>query len=282
MIIQLIYPYSAFFVSILLASSPALAIEKPKLMLARTFQPSVVITDYWVSEKLDGVRARWNGHQLISRGGIALAAPNWFIDGFPDMPLDGELWMARGEYQQTVSIIKKQKPHSGWKKIKFMIFDLPDHQGSFSNRLAVMRNIDEQIQTPYLSIIPQYQLSTNEELMHHLKIITNKGGEGIMLHHKTGIYRSGRSNDLLKLKLFTDAEASVIGYRAGKGQFAGKMGAIKVRSSTGKIFFIGSGFSHKDRERPPAIGSTISFRYQGFTDSGIPRFAVFIRVRNEP
>ncbi|OQK15973.1 ATP-dependent DNA ligase [Methyloprofundus sedimenti] len=280
--IQLIYPYSAFFVSILLASSPALAIEKPKLMLARTFQPSVVITDYWVSEKLDGVRARWNGHQLISRGGIALAAPNWFIDGFPDMPLDGELWMARGEYQQTVSIIKKQKPHSGWKKIKFMIFDLPDHQGSFSNRLAVMRNIDEQIQTPYLSIIPQYQLSTNEELMHHLKIITNKGGEGIMLHHKTGIYRSGRSNDLLKLKLFTDAEASVIGYRAGKGQFAGKMGAIKVRSSTGKIFFIGSGFSHKDRERPPAIGSTISFRYQGFTDSGIPRFAVFIRVRNEP
>ena len=251
-------------------------------MLAKTFQPSIAITDYWVSEKLDGVRARWNGHQLISRGGITFVAPDWFVEGFPIIPLDGELWIARGKYQKTVSIIKKLKPHAGWQKIKFMVFDLPDNQGPFSDRLAIMLSIDEQIKTPYLSIIPQYQLATNEELMHHLNIITNQGGEGIMLHHKNGIYRSGRSNDLLKLKLFTDAEAVVIGYRAGKGQFTGKMGAIKVRSDAGKVFFIGSGFNHKDRESPPAIGSTISFRYQGVTARGIPRFAVFIRVRDEP
>ena len=103
-----------------------------------------------------------------------------------------------------------------------------------------------------------------------------------MLHHKASLYSRGRSSDLLKLKPYADAEAVVIGYRPGKGQFSGKMGAIKVRINNGKEFFIGSGFSHLERENPPDEGSIISFRYQGLTDSGIPRFAVFLRIRDEP
>ena len=277
-----VYSLSAFLLSLLLSLSSALAIDKPELMLAKIFQPSVEVTDYWISEKLDGVRARWTGHQLISRGGSLLITPDWFIEGFPDKPLDGELWIARGEFQQTVSIIKKQKPHSGWKKVKFMVFDVPDHPGTFADRLAIMRNMNEQTQSIYLGFIPQYQVNSNEELMLKLKMVTDQGGEGLILHHKAGIYHSGRSNDLLKLKPFTDAEAVVIGYRAGKGHNTGKMGSIKLRTDAGKVFYIGSGFSHQEREKPPAIGSIISYRYQGLTDSGIPRFAVFIRVRDEP
>ncbi len=266
----------------LLAITPALATNKPDLMLAKVFDASVDVTQYWVSEKLDGVRARWDGQQLISRGGLLLNAPKWFTQNFPETIMDGELWVARGEYQQTVSIVRKQQPHLGWKKIKFMIFDLPKHTGTFSERVKIMHAMSNQTATPYLHFIKQFQLSSNELLMQRLQLVTSQGGEGLMLHRKSGRYHGGRSHDILKLKPFSDAEAIVTGYRPGKGQFKGKMGSLQVKSIEGKTFFIGSGFSHQERNNPPPLGSTISYRYQGVTDSGIPRFAVFLRVRDEP
>lgn len=266
----------------LLAITPALATNKPDLMLAKVFDASVDVTQYWVSEKLDGMRARWDGQQLISRGGLLLNAPKWFTQNFPETIMDGELWVARGEYQQTVSIVRKQQPHLGWKKIKFMIFDLPKHSGTFSDRVSQMQSMAKQSPSPFLQFIEQVQIASHEQLMRRLQLVTNQGGEGLMLHHKSGLYHSGRSHDILKLKPFSDAEAIVIGYRPGKGQFTGKMGAIQVKSADGKSFFIGSGFSHQERNNPPPLGSIINYRYQGFTDSGIPRFAVFLRVRDEP
>jgi len=251
-------------------------------MLAKVFDASVDVTQYWVSEKLDGVRARWDGQQLISRGGLLLHAPKWFTQDFPDTVLDGELWIARGKYQQTVSIVRKQQPHTGWQKIKFMIFDLPDHSGTFSDRVNQMQSMAKQSASPFLQFIEQVQIASNEQLIQRLQLVTDQGGEGLMLHRMSGLYRSGRSHDILKLKPFADAEAIVTGYRPGKGQFTGKMGAIQVKPTQGKTFFIGSGFSHQERDNPPPLGSTISYRYQGFTDSGIPRFAVFLRVRDEP
>jgi DNA ligase-1 len=276
---------SAILLSIVLATFPVfpiLAVEKPELMLAKVFHSSVDVTEYWVSEKLDGVRARWEGGQLISRGGIIFKAPSWFVRDFPDRVLDGELWIARTKYQQIVSIVRKQKPNTGWEQIKFMVFDLPDHPGNFTARVAAMRNIAKQSHAPYLAFIPQFLVSSRDQLMQRLKVVTEQSGEGLMLHHKASFYNNGRSNNLLKLKPYTDAEAVVIGYRPGKGQFLGKMGAIKVRIDNGKEFFIGSGFSHIERENPPVEGSVVTFRYQGLTDSGIPRFAVFLRIRDEP
>lgn len=282
----MIFVYAKFKINwlfvLIFSTTSVFAANKPELMLAKIFQPSIKVSDYWVSEKLDGVRGRWNGQYLISRGGKRLIAPDWFVKGFPDISLDGELWIARGEYQQTVSIIKKLTPHSGWNRVKFMVFDIPDHPGTFTDRLTVIRYLNTQNLSPYLGFVPQFQVNSHAQLIKHLNSVTEQGGEGLMLQHKSGLYHSGRSINLLKLKPFTDAEAVVIAYRAGKGQFTGKMGAIKVRNDTGKIFYIGSGFSHQERENPPAIGSTISFRHQGMTKSGIPRFAVFIRVRNEP
>jgi DNA ligase-1 len=251
-------------------------------MLAKVFDASVDVTQYWVSEKLDGVRARWDGQQLISRGGNLLNAPKWFTQNFPDTVLDGELWIARGKYQQTVSITRKQQPHLGWQKIKFMVFDLPNHSGTFSDRVSLMQSMAKKSPSPFLKFIEQVQIDSHEQLMQRFQLVTNQGGEGLMLHRKQGLYNSGRSHNILKLKPFADAEAIVTGYRLGKGQFTGKMGSIQVKSTQGKTFFIGSGFSHQERDNPPPIGSTISFRYQGFTDRGIPRFAVFLRVRDEP
>ncbi len=225
---------------------PVVALEKPDLMLAKVFHPSVDITKYWISEKLDGVRARWDGRQLVSRGGTIFKTPKWFVQGFPDQLLDGELWIARGEYQQTVSIVRKQTPHEGWRKIKFMVFDLPAHSGEFSSRVIAMRKLNNRSKSSYLDFIQQFRVSSKQMLMWHFYEVIEHGGEGLMLHHQKSIYQSGRSNDLLKFKPYDDTEAVVIGYRPGKGKFSGKMGALKVRMTNGKEFFIAVVFHIKN------------------------------------
>ncbi len=257
---------------------PVAANEAPEVMLANVYRGHEDVTQFWVSEKLDGVRARWDGKQFISRGGIVFIAPAWFVQGFPDKPLDGELWMGRGHYQDVVSAVRKQVPDDDWKAVKFMVFDLPTHGGTFTERVEAMRQLAT---TPYLQVIEQFRVDSNKALMDKLDDLVKQGGEGLVLHRQNALYHSGRSDDLLKLKPFEDAEAIVIGYKPGKGKNTGLIGAIKVRMDNGKTFYIGSGFTQQQRKNPPALGSLVTYRYQGFTQAGIPRFAVFIRQRNE-
>jgi DNA ligase-1 len=257
---------------------PEAATETPDVMLANVYRQHEDVTQFWVSEKLDGVRARWDGKQLISRGGIVFMAPAWFMQDFPNMPLDGELWMGRGHYQDVVSVVRKKIPDEGWNAIKFMVFDLPAHGGNFSDRVAAMRQL---ARSPYLKVIEQFRVDSNKALMEKLDDLVRHGGEGLVLHRQNALYHSGRSDDLLKLKPFDDDEAIVIGYKPGKGKNTGLMGAIKVRMDNGKTFYIGSGFTQLQRKNPPPIGSLVTYRYQGFTQAGIPRFAVFMRQRNE-
>ena len=270
------------FLSVLLLTLaialPVVANEAPDVMLANVYRQHEDVTQFWVSEKLDGVRARWDGKQFISRGGTVFMAPAWFVQGFPDKPLDGELWMGRGHYQDVVSAVRKQVPDDDWKAVKFMVFDLPTHGGTFTERVKAMQQLAT---TSYLQVIEQFRVDSNKALMDKLDDLVKQGGEGLVLHRQNALYHSGRSDDLLKLKPFEDAEATVIGYKPGKGKNTGLMGAIKVRMDNGKTFYIGSGFTQQQRKNPPALGGLVTYRYQGITQSGIPRFAVFIRQRNE-
>lgn len=254
---------------------------KPALMLASRYHEDIDVRDYWVSEKLDGVRARWDGSHLVSRGGYLFTAPSWFIEEFPSTPVDGELWIGRGKYEEVSAVVRKMTPHDGWKRVRLMVFDLPQHNGRFTRRLELMRLLVEQSASPYLAVINQYRVADNGELMQRLQSVIDDGGEGLMLHRATALYRNGRSDDLLKLKKFSDAEATVIGYRPGRGKFAGMTGSLKVRNDDGVVFFVGSGLTLQQRADPPPISSRITYRYQGFTKNGVPRFAVFLRVRNE-
>jgi len=272
---------SLMLLALLMLTLPLSAAKKPDIMLAKKFHSTLSVSEYWISEKLDGMRAHWNGRQLISRGGTIISAPPWFTQGFPSTELDGELWIARGAYQETISIVRKKEPLPEWGKVKFMLFDLPKHKGKFTQRIERMRTITKESDSPYLVMIPQFRLASHKELTQHLNTITGQGAEGLMLHHQGAYYREGRSNKLLKLKIFSDAEATVLGYRAGKGKLTGKLGSLKVKNQQGKIFYIGSGFNNEERISPPTIGSIITYKYQGLTDSGLPRFAVFLRVRNE-
>jgi len=263
------------------AFAATLAGENLAIMHAKKYSSDVFVADYFVSEKLDGVRARWNGKQLISRNGKVFAAPIWFTRNFPTQVLDGELWLGRGKYQQTVSVVSRQMPHDGWRKVKFMVFDLPNNPQPFSERYVRMKALGDKLQLPYLDIISQQRIISHSQLMTRLDEVVRGGGEGLMLHHKYSLYRQGRSAHLLKLKKFDDAEGIVIAYKAGKGKYSGMVGSFKLRMPNGQEFYVGSGLTDDLRAAPPPLGRLITFRHQGFTDKGLPRFPVYLRQRFE-
>jgi len=252
---------------------------RPSIMLAHSYHTGVDVKQYWVSEKLDGVRARWDGKQLLSRGGKVFAPPPWFVKGFPEQALDGELWISRGRYEDVMSIVTRANPHNGWRQVRLMVFDLPEDPRRFEERVAAMRKLAERTKSDYLQLAEQFRVPDEEALMRRLDQVIAAGGEGLMLHHRQAVYRSGRSGDLLKLKHFDDAEAVVLGYKPGKGKYQGMVGSLKVRSEDGREFYIGSGLKDAQRREPPAIGSVVTYRFQGVTDNGLPRFPVFLRER---
>ncbi len=256
-----------------------LALEPPAVMLPKVYHNINNIERYWISEKLDGVRARWDGKQLISRGGHVFITPEWFTVGFPAETLDGELWLGRGRFADTLSIVRKQQAHEGWRAIKFMVFDLPEHQGTFDQRLQQLKQLIKPEQA-HIALIEQFQVKDKAALMAKLKTLNKFGAEGLMLHAKEALYRSGRSGDLLKLKIHTEAYGKVVGHKPGKGKFKGMLGSLRVEMEDGKRFSIGIGFSNLERQNPPAIGSLVQYRHQGFTKKGLPRFAVFLRERD--
>lgn len=251
-------------------------------MLAGEYRPGqgLHLPDYWVSEKLDGVRARWDGQRLISRGGRLIAAPAWFTRNWPTIPMDGELWGGRGHFEDTASIVARAVPdESSWKTLRFMVFDLPEHGGTFSERVAAMRDLQARQVNPALQIIEQRRGSTEAALQHQLDQTVDVHGEGLMLHRGDARYGQGRSGDLLKFKPYQDAEARVLAHLPGQGRHLGRLGAMLVQTPEGRRFRLGAGFTDTQRDHPPPVGAWITYRYRGLTDNGLPRFASFLRVR---
>ncbi len=265
---------------LLIGGFPLSAASKPELLLAEVYHEQIDVQQYWVSEKLDGVRAFWNGEQLISRGGHVIAAPAWFVADFPKQKLDGELWLGRNKFADTLSIVSKHQPiESEWQQIRYYLFELPDAAGTFTERIKAMQRLSLQQNSPYLRVVPQFRLADKAQLMAKLNELESKGAEGLMLHQQDALYKTGRSSDLLKLKTYQDTEAEVIGYRPGRGKYQGMVGALIVKTPEGKTFAIGSGLTDALRQSPPEIGTAITYRYNGLTKHGLPRFARFLRVR---
>lgn len=254
----------------------------PALMLAEVYKPGMSLADYWVSEKYDGVRAYWDGRQLYTRGGERIVAPAWFTATLPKQPLDGELWAGRGRFAHAVSTVRSQTPNDiAWHEMKFMVFDLPAQGGDFTARLGVLRRLLPITDAPWVVAVPQERATTAEALQALLDKTVKMGGEGLMLHRGASLYRAERNNDLLKVKTHDDAEARVVGHVPGKGRHAQRLGALLVEMPGGQRFKLGTGLSDAEREHPPAIGSWVTYRYNGLTAGGLPRFARFMRVRED-
>lgn len=254
--------------------------QQPGLLLANIYRDDIDLHDYWVSEKLDGVRAYWDGRHLLSRQGNIYHAPAWFTARLPDTELDGELWLGRGKFDLLSGIVRTQSATaSDWSGIKYMVFDLPASADVFDQRLVQLSKIVRMINAPHIKLVKQFRLKDSDALMKKLDMTVSEGGEGLMLHLGSSRYKATRSDDLLKLKKYSDAEAVVLAHVPGKGKFKGLMGSLEVKTKDNIRFKIGTGFSEAERINPPSIGSVITFKYFGLTSKGTPRFASYVRVR---
>ena len=234
---------------------------------------------YLVSEKLDGVRALWDGSTLRFRSGRTIAAPAWFTAKLPATALDGELWLGRGQFDALSGTVRRTQPvDAEWQQLKYMVFELPKADGSFSQRVAQMQGLVRSAGFSQLQAVDQFELAHAAALQARLKTVVSAGGEGLMLHLASAPVASGRSDVLLKLKPVQDAEAVVLGHVAGKGKFQGMLGALDVKTSSGQRFKLGTGLTDAQRQNPPAIGSMVTYSYRDVTPSGKPRFASFLRV----
>jgi hypothetical protein len=252
----------------------------PALMLAQNWQSTLHPADFLVSEKLDGVRAYWDGKALRFRSGRLIAPPPWFTAALPDMPLDGELWMGRGSFDRLSGAVRKAIPvDSEWRGVRYMIFDMPGAPGAFSERVDRIRAVVADASVSWLQVVEQFRVLDDRALPRLLQATVQDGGEGLVLHRAGALWKPGRSEALRKLKAQPDEDARVVAQIPGKGRHSGRMGALRLEMANGTQFTLGTGFTDAQRAAPAAIGMTVTYRYRDRTPSGVPKFASFLRVR---
>ena len=278
------------------------------LQLAHTFNPEKhCIAGWHLSEKLDGMRAYWDGGisrgklcsevpwantakdyrrvtppfatGLWSRYGKPIAAPDYWLDELPEnIPLDGELYMGRGQFQSLISCVKRLDAGPEWDDVQYKVFDIPSDyymfsSGKINNPNCKLEFEDIFIERPVVNPFKFHQLrdalanrrvefgdhwsllehvklsfSTEdalEQMYHHLNCITNNGGEGVVLRNPNSVWVPKRTHDLLKVKKLHDAEGLVTGYTWGKGKLEGLMGSMTI--SWGDKSFELSGFTDAER-----------------------------------
>ena len=270
--------------SALLAFTPVLSFanQAPPILLANVLGQHIDPAAYLVSEKYDGVRAIWDGKTLRFRSGRTVNAPDWFLARLPAEKLDGELWLARDAFERLSGYVRKTSPlDEDWRQIRYMIFELPDGTGTFADRAKRIQTIVGGTKWTQLVAVEQFKVADRATLKRRLDEVVSAGGEGLMLHLADAAYVTGRSDVLLKLKPAFDTEAIVVEHIPGKGKYASQMGALRVQMPDGKRFNIGTGFSDAIRKNPPPVGTNVTYTYRGLTNKGTPRFASFLRVRQE-
>lgn len=261
--------------------TPATEQASPALLLANVWTPSIDPTGWWISEKYDGLRGYWDGQKLWSRKGTAIQAPDYFLAELPrDIALDGELWIGRGKFEETLSTVLSQTPDDRWKGVHFMVFDAPKAQGTFEERVKFLQATVPK-ENQFVKLVVQYRCEGAAQLIAERDRVVGLGGEGLMLRKPESAYEPRRSPTLLKVKPLDDAEATVIAHAPGKGKNAGKLGSLRVKMADGVEFSIGTGFTDAQRETPPPVGTVITYRFRGLTAKGLPRFPSFLRVRRE-
>ncbi len=257
------------------------AASAPPLLLAESWNPATDPSGWWLSEKLDGVRAFWTGQEFLSRNGNRYAAPEWFTLGLPSTPLDGELWIGRKQFQRTVSIVRRSDAAELWREVRYPVFDAPSVPQPFEQRLTSAKQVLASGQPPYALLLHQEVCRSRDHLDSALTKVEQLGGKGLMLRRPASFYEPRRSSTLQKFKRFHDCEATIIGHEPGKGRHRDRLGALVVQLPNGTKFNCGTGLSDAQRDLPPAIGKTITVKFQELTDGGVPRFPVFVGVHND-
>ena len=250
----------------------------PQLFLLKSYNNDINVTGWVMSEKYDGVRAYWDGKQLISRSGKIFSADKNFTKDFPPFALDGELYYARGKFEHVVSIVNTHNSGKRWLELKYMIFEVPQQKGTLFERFEVLKTYLNEHKDTSIKIIKQTKIGNNEEVEIYFKKLINLGAEGIVIRNPHLQYYVGRKKDALKYKPYFDAECTIVKLFEGKGKYKGMLGALGCKFNE-QLIKIGSGFSDVQRYNSFNIGTVITFKYYGLTRLGNPKYPVFLRVR---
>ena len=284
------------FIFFLFFSSYVFGQNKPPVQLANVYRDTLFVQDFLISEKYDGIRAIWKDGKLQTRNGNPIHAPEWFTRSLPNVWLDGELWSKRQDFEFVSSAVSKIIPEDEqWKQLTYMVFDAPNNTQTFQQRVERYTQLVNDINVSYIKPIAQHRLENNAALSSMLETYVNAGAEGVMLHRADAMFGDGRTDNLLKLKPYMDAEAIVLAHLPGKGKYTGMLGALKVQLKVTSIehevddvsatvfkpivFKIGTGFTDDERKNSPKIGDVITFKYHGLSKNNIPRFASFLRIK---
>jgi DNA ligase 1 len=260
-----------FIIFLIIINLYSIELSKPKIYESQKHE----IKNWYMSEKLDGIRAYWDGEKLYTKNGNIIYAPIWFTKNFPKFKLDGELWTKREDFGNIQSIVLDKNPSLKWEEITYNIFEVPNAKGNFHKRLSIIENYLKINTNKYIKIIPQIKATNQEHLESYLEELINKKAEGIIIRNPNMDYFYGRSDQILKVKKFHDDEGIVI----GKNYKEGKFKSLIIKMTNGEIFNLGGGFSDEERLNPPKLNDQITFKYYGFTKNNKPKFASFLRVR---
>ena len=252
---------------------------KPDLFLLKTYDDSKDVIGWVMSEKLDGIRGFWTGKELLTRGGMKLTPPKWFIKNYPLFAIDGELWIKRNDFENISSIVRTKNADDRWKLITHNIFEVPNQQGGLLERLSVLKNHLLSHSVPHLKVLKQTQIQSKQQLQNFLTEVTSHKGEGVVVRNPSTLYQTGRLSSALKVKQYLDTECTILEILPGKGKYQGMMGSVLCQTAAGKQLKVGSGFKDKDRVNPPAVGSEITFKYYGFTKKGKYKYPVYFRKK---
>lgn len=244
---------------------------------------------YLMSEKLDGVRGIWDGKSLQTRQKNIINSPKFFTQNFPKFALDGELWISRSKFDEISALIRSSDVNSSlWKSVSYNVFDVPNACEDFKlnpctleTRLRILKQYLEKNHNPYIKIIPQIPIKNSSHLEKFYNNIIQNKGEGVVIRKNLSPYEKGRSKEAMKLKPYDDAECEVVGYVEGRVKFKNQIGSLLCKMPNDKVIKIGSGLKDKDRENPPKIGAIITYKFNGLTKNSLPRFPIFLRLRDE-
>ena len=241
---------------------------------------------WWMSEKMDGQRALWNGKVFISRGsGSGLPrvypyVPKFITDEMPkDILLDGEFYLDRGSFQELGFLRSTKNVDDKWKKIKYQIFDLISND-PFETRLEELKKLKL---PAFASVTKQIKVTNESDLDKMYSKVLALGGEGLMLRAPKAPYIHKRTWLMYKVKPDHDSEAVVVGYKPGEGKYSGLLGSLELQTPKGIKFYV-SGFPdsiRKDYLTTHPIGTKITYRYTFLTDSGTPRHPRYKGIPND-
>lgn len=247
----------------------SLQIEKPKQYKNQDTK------GWFMSEKLDGIRAYWNGKELLSKNGNRIHAPLSFTKNFPNFPLDGELWTKRDDFSNIQSIVLDKIPSKQWNQITYNIFESPKSMGDFRDRLKKVKDWFSENKNKNIIIIKQIVCKDKKHLYSYLEEIIKLKGEGLIVKNPNLPYIAKRSSNSLKVHTYQDMEGEVIKINYTKNL----MKSLTLELKSGVRFKLGSGFTKKERRNHPEVGDMVTFKFLRLNKNGIPRFASFKRVR---